>query len=289
MKPFLRKATLRRLTTFAITLIFLVTFFVTPAYADDAGPNLPTIGESMTGPGTAWTNPGNITAADGNAATASVLAGGGLTKYLRGTQFGFAIPAGSTIQGIKVEIYRRTTGNPNPQLRDYEVKLVKGGTIVGDNKADTTNDWPHASYEMATYGGPGDLWGASPWTVDDINATDFGVVLAVRNQNPTNNKAAWVDYMRISVEYAPADNPSLTLVKTATPTTYDSVDDVINYSFELTNSGNVTLSGDFTVTDDKTTNEDCPATATLAPETDRKTAPAMTTTVAPCSASSRLT
>ena len=41
--------------------------------------------------------------------------------------------------------------------------------------------------------------------------------------------------------------------------------DVIGYSFELTNSGKVTLAGPFTVTDDKTTNESCPATASLAP------------------------
>ena len=48
-------------------------------------------------------------------------------------------------------------------------------------------------------------------------------------------------------------NPSLTLDKTATPSTYDAVGDVINYSYLLTNSGNVTLSGQFTVTDDKAT------------------------------------
>jgi hypothetical protein len=40
---------------------------------------------------------------------------------------------------------------------------------------------------------------------------------------------------------------------------------VINYSYLVTNNGNVTLSGPFTVSDDKTTNESCPATATLAP------------------------
>lgn len=56
--------------------------------------------------------------------------------------------------------------------------------------------------------------------------------------------------------------PALTLVKT--PTTFAEIDDVINYSFLLTNSGNVTLSGPFTVADDKVT-VTCPATTSLAP------------------------
>ena len=53
--------------------------------------------------------------------------------------------------------------------------------------------------------------------------------------------------------------PALTLDKSADVPTYDAVDDVIHYSYVLTNSGNVTLHAPFTVTDDKTT-VDCPAT-----------------------------
>src|SRR5206468_824767 len=52
--------------------------------------------------------------------------------------------------------------------------------------------------------------------------------------------------------------PALTLVKTATPTTYSKVGDVISYSYKVTNSGNVTLAGPVTVTDDKAT-VTCPA------------------------------
>ena len=56
---------------------------------------------------------------------------------------------------------------------------------------------------------------------------------------------------------------ALTLVKSATPGTYDSIDDVISYSYLITNTGNVTLDGPFTIADDQTT-VTCPATATLA-------------------------
>ena len=61
-------------------------------------------------------------------------------------------------------------------------------------------------------------------------------------------------------------NPELTLVKTLTSgDPYANVGDVLSYSFQVTNSGNVTLNGPFTVTDDRATDESCPATATLAP------------------------
>jgi LPXTG-site transpeptidase (sortase) family protein len=59
--------------------------------------------------------------------------------------------------------------------------------------------------------------------------------------------------------------PSLSIVKTALPATYSTVGQVINYSFQVTNSGNVSLSGPFTVSDDQATDESCPATASLAP------------------------
>jgi hypothetical protein len=52
--------------------------------------------------------------------------------------------------------------------------------------------------------------------------------------------------------------PDLTLVKTATPTTYDTVGDVIGYSYVLTNNGNVSLHPPYTVADDKAT-VTCPA------------------------------
>ena len=59
--------------------------------------------------------------------------------------------------------------------------------------------------------------------------------------------------------------PALSIVKTALPATFDSVGDVISYSFLVTNSGNVTLSGPFTVVDDQASDENCPATPSLAP------------------------
>ena len=52
--------------------------------------------------------------------------------------------------------------------------------------------------------------------------------------------------------------PALSLVKSASPSSYDSVGDVISYSYLVTNTGNVTLAGPVTVADDKAT-VTCPA------------------------------
>ena len=61
-------------------------------------------------------------------------------------------------------------------------------------------------------------------------------------------------------------NPALSLVKTATPTTYSAVGDVISYSYLVTNSGNVSVSQPITIDDDVATDEVCPALpASLAP------------------------
>ncbi len=58
-------------------------------------------------------------------------------------------------------------------------------------------------------------------------------------------------------------SPALTLVKTADPLTYSAVDEVIGYSYLVTNSGNVSLAGPVTVADDKATDESCPDVSTV--------------------------
>ena len=56
------------------------------------------------------------------------------------------------------------------------------------------------------------------------------------------------------------------IVKTGTPSTYSAVDDVISYSYLVTNTGNVTISQPITIDDDIATDESCPgAPASLAP------------------------
>jgi hypothetical protein len=59
--------------------------------------------------------------------------------------------------------------------------------------------------------------------------------------------------------------PKLVLVKTASPTLYSEVGETINYSYKLTNMGNVTLYTPFTVSDTKATVTCPPTPVSLAP------------------------
>ncbi len=54
-------------------------------------------------------------------------------------------------------------------------------------------------------------------------------------------------------------SPELTLIKSADLASYDTVGQVITYTFDVENTGNVTISGQITVDDDQTTDESCPA------------------------------
>ncbi|MCT4561471.1 MAG: T9SS type A sorting domain-containing protein [Crocinitomicaceae bacterium] len=76
---------------------------------------------------------------------------------------------------------------------DKNVNLLKAGSIVGSDYANTTDVWPLAdAYE--SYGGATDLWGTS-WTHTDINNADFGASLVADVLEGT----AQVDHYTITV------------------------------------------------------------------------------------------
>jgi uncharacterized repeat protein (TIGR01451 family) len=71
----------------------------------------------------------------------------------------------------------------------------------------------------------------------------------------------------VTSETIPAtSSPALTIVKSSTDTSYAAVDDVLNYTFVLTNSGNLTLTGTTEVVDDRIGTIDC-FTGNFAPGT----------------------
>jgi hypothetical protein len=96
------------------------------------------------------------------------------TKYLKGTKYGFAIPAGAVINGIVVEVRRHGEGEG---VEDASVKLVKAGSVAGTDRA-AAGAWPGSDATMV-YGSPTDLWGTT-WTVAQVNAEGFGAAISAK-------------------------------------------------------------------------------------------------------------
>lgn len=166
------------------------------------GPNNPGTGANDSSFGTtSWANPGNIVSSNDSYASITFGTGTGTSWYLKGTNFGFSIPTGATINGIVVEIERKRGGTFVAGFpKDNSVKIVKSdGSIGSTNKASATQYPTTDTY--ATYGSSSDLWGET-WTYSDINDADFGVVLATDIQVPSEAIGVTsVDHIRITVYY----------------------------------------------------------------------------------------
>lgn len=198
-----------------------------PAWADDTGAKYPgTGGTSAEAPydDVDWTDPGNAMADDGSYATA-VIPRKGYTCVLRLIDFDFSIPAGVTIDGVKVEV--RRCANVGNNLRDGLVQLTKDGTNgVGSNKAVSGINWP-SSPANQEYGGGTDLWETS-WTAAEINSAAFGVLFSAYNNHGAHSRTAYVDYIRVTVYYTPL--PVYDLNMAASPDAGGRATDLINGS-----------------------------------------------------------
>jgi len=107
------------------------------------------------------------------------------TYYVLFSDFDFPIPTLSTINGITVDIERKTheSNGTDIYVRDYVVGITSNGinfqsdSPLSDNKADTGPYWP-STFTTKTYGSSSDKWGLT-WNSTKINSTNFGVYIAV--------------------------------------------------------------------------------------------------------------
>jgi hypothetical protein len=143
----------------------------------------------------AWVNASFITAvvSDG---TASNFVTTGTTHYLKATNFGFAVPPGATITGVVMEINRASSDGMGT---DSIVKLLVGGGVSGDNKANTLSMWD-VDFDTFSYGSSSDLWGLA-LTPAIINAADFGVVISVDKSGGFEDETLKVDFIRLTIHY----------------------------------------------------------------------------------------
>ncbi|HUO40119.1 MAG TPA: VWA domain-containing protein, partial [Mycobacterium sp.] len=173
--------------------------------------------------------------------------------------------------GDKVTYTITVTNNGNGDATNVPVSddlswIGSFGTYNGDCTGSCTNTAGVLSWSIPTVAKNGgsvqltfSVTLASSFPVGTTNLTNV-VVVTGSNCAAGSANAACSTTTTVNI---PA-NPALTLKKSATQTSFSAAGDKIDYSYLLTNSGNVTLSGPFSVADDKAT-VTCPATATLAP------------------------
>jgi hypothetical protein len=179
------------------------------APTNTAGPLPPgaAVNDKRTGV-SAWTNPGEVLLQDGsdestlNAARATLYTSQATSNYLLATGFGFKVPATALITGVTVTV-RRKSREGEGEIVDDRVQLTGNDTLTKQNKAKSA-PWT-GTYSEATYGGPQDLWGRV-WTAADVNSNEFGVALSARWVGTAGNDRALVDYISVTVHYAPSCN-----------------------------------------------------------------------------------
>ena len=149
------------------------------------------------------------------------------------------------------------------QIVTYEYTLTNTSNVTLDGPFTVIDD------RIPTVACPADLTlppGAALTCTADYTITqadlDAGTVVNHATASATF-AGADVDSGEASAVATADKQPAIALDKTVTPRTFNGADDVLEYSYLVTNTGNVTLTDPVTVTDDRTT-VTCPTTL-LAP------------------------
>ena len=151
-----------------------------------------------------------------------------------------ATPATYDAVGDVISYSYLVTNNGNVRLA--------GPVTVTDDKATVTCPNVNTVGNLDGYLDPGEsITCAASYSITQADLNNGSVT------NTAKASAGGTDSNPDSETVTAVQSRSLTLVKTATPVTYDAVGDVISYSYLVTNNGNVRLAGPVTVTDDKAT------------------------------------
>jgi hypothetical protein len=176
----------------------LYTGIVLPRYWEPIAGTKPTTGlsEQSVDTGNAWSpvGQGRTRVGDANAVEAAAT-----TAVLKITKFGQSVPVTAPISGIEVRVHRKAT---TTNVNDWIVQTVKGGVVGGTNLGQGSLIKWDTDWEVAVYGGEGELWGRT-WTPQDINSDGFGVAIQAEGSG-----TAQVDMVTVKVYYADPGGPS---------------------------------------------------------------------------------
>ena len=183
-----------------ISILLLCTLAL-PALADSSGVRAPaTITQTNTG-NLLWNNPSLVKEEDGFASgVVNISQQFKDSEALRVTNFGFSIPAGATIQGVKLELKKRGV----TIAFDDGIYLIRANNPFSANRGTDQFQWPE-SFTYISYGGPTDLWDV-PISAADVNDATFGAQIVVKlgPHQEMPRSEAYIDVVRMTVFYTPA-------------------------------------------------------------------------------------
>jgi hypothetical protein len=176
----------------------------------------------------------------------------------------FYTSEGSTIRGFDTATSTQLPDFSTALNESFALRLLppgdgSGGLLVA-NFADVKR-LDASGAVVQSYDAPGeDSWfalnldpnGTSFWSAGIFsgNLYRFNIASGAIEVGPISTGSS-VAGLCLKGEPTAGTPPALSLVKTANPTTYSSVGDMITYTYEITNSGQTTLSGPFSIADDK--------------------------------------
>jgi hypothetical protein len=185
-----------------VVVVIAVSTFLLPtasAQTSKANSTMTAVSDNSNGSSYLWQNPGNVFVDDLNFSHCNNDNGpaNAVSQYLTVNGLGMNIPAGSTINGIKVDVTRRAKSTS--VVQDGVAQIIKGGT-PGTDKV-STDSWP-GSFTAKTYGGSADLWSTS-WTASDINASTFGFRITAKYISGELYCDPDIQFIQITVYYTP--------------------------------------------------------------------------------------
>lgn len=169
--------------------------------AKSQGPSYPSDGSS-TGTGQVlWMNTSNITSSNDSRADAGTMDAdsGDMTNWLTAKNFGFSIPADSTIDGISVDVEGFADRD---DILHENLVAIKDGTIREDGTdLAAIAGYPDFSEDVDEVVSFGPSLFNLTWSPSDIDATNFGVALRVQHDNDHYDSDVYVDSIALTVNY----------------------------------------------------------------------------------------
>lgn len=155
-----------------------------------------------------WINVNNALSSNNSYAT-SGAGGGENTERLLLSNFGFSIPAGSTIDGVEISV-EYYTSDADDQLR---VSIDNSGSY----STAKTNNTPSTSETTEIYGANNDTFGLT-LSAGDVNSSGFGASIELW-QNSSGGASISVDHVQMKVYYTEVAGSSTASVSPVTATT----------------------------------------------------------------------